>query len=95
MGNAIAKNLGEIATRTKAFATAISPYVALELFVPGGTVLAILLFLHRRKAAAPPTPAREETEDTTVDSTFADHGAAQPFATMCACGLILLIMLAA
>jgi hypothetical protein len=27
----------------------IAPYIALELLMPGGTMLAFLLFLHRRK----------------------------------------------
>jgi hypothetical protein len=30
----------------------IGPYVALELVMPGGTMLAFLLFLYRRKFAA-------------------------------------------
>ena len=29
-----------------------APYLALELVMPGGTVMALLLYLHRRRAAA-------------------------------------------
>jgi hypothetical protein len=94
MGNAIMKTLGEFAASTRALAIAISPYLMLELFVPGGTVLAILLFLHRRKLRNA-QPVREEAEDTTLESTFGDHSAAQPIVTMGACGVILLFMLAA
>jgi hypothetical protein len=32
----------------------IGPYVVLELFMPGGTMLALLLFLYRRKIANTP-----------------------------------------
>lgn len=28
------------------------PYLLIELFMPGGTLLALLLYLHRRRAAA-------------------------------------------
>jgi len=96
MGNAIVKRFGGMSASMKAIAVAISPYVMLELFVPGGTVLAILLFLHRRKAAraAPAAPARE-AEDVEVESSFADRGPGQPFATMGASCMILLIMLTA
>lgn len=31
----------------------LGPYVLLELLLPGGTVLALLLFLHQRLKAAP------------------------------------------
>ena len=29
-----------------------APYLALELVIPGGTMMAVLLYLHRRRAAA-------------------------------------------
>ena len=31
----------------------LGPYVVLEVFMPGGSLLALLLFLHRRKRANP------------------------------------------
>jgi|KBSSwiStaDraftv2_1062776.scaffolds.fasta_scaffold54792_3 hypothetical protein len=91
MGNAIIKRLGEHAGSLKALAAAVGPYVILELFVPGGTALAFLLFLHRRKAGM----ARPRIEETIAEPDIRDHGAAQPFATMAACGVILALMLAA
>jgi hypothetical protein len=35
-----------------AFLKALGPYAAIELILPGGTILAILLWLYRRRRAA-------------------------------------------
>ena len=42
------------AVRVKHILRRLSPYVMLELFVPGGTMLALLLWLSRRKKTRPP-----------------------------------------
>ena len=36
---------------------ALAPYAAIELILPGGTLLAILCWLYRRRAARARTPA--------------------------------------
>jgi hypothetical protein len=69
----------------------ITPYLVLELFVPGGTVLAILLFLHRRKQEAAHLPGNDSLDEAPPR----DHGAAGAFAAMASCSVILLLMLAA
>ena len=40
---------------------AIGPYVALEVVMPGGTMLALLLFLYRRKFGVARPPAQANT----------------------------------
>jgi hypothetical protein len=39
-----------------AFVRAIGPYVAIELILPGGTLLALLLWLYRRYQRGEPLP---------------------------------------
>jgi hypothetical protein len=36
----------------RGFGGGLGPYLLLEIFMPGGTLLALLLFLHRRRRAA-------------------------------------------
>ena len=91
MENGIGKRLGEILVPLKECATALSPYVLLEVFVPGGTALALLLFLRRRKAGR----ALLRGKPAASASPLRDAGAGQPVVTMAACCVILLIMLAA
>jgi hypothetical protein len=40
---------------------AIGPYLVLELFMPGGTILALLLFMCRRKAGVARLPDEANT----------------------------------
>lgn len=70
---------------------AASPYLMLEVLMPGGTLLAFLLFLNRRKAASAPA----------VDTDAGDpaptvlHGTAGAAAAMWACTVALFLMLVA
>jgi hypothetical protein len=91
MENAIVKRLGVIFGQLKELGSAVTPYLMLELLVPGGTALAFLLFLHRRKAG----PAKARERGLPTESSLRDQGAAQPIVTMAACGVILVLMLAA
>ena len=91
MGNGIGKRIGEVLVLFKEYAASLSPYLLLEVFVPGGTVLALILFLRRRKAGR--TLLRRKPAVT--ESPLRDQGAGQPVVTMAACCVILLIMLAA
>jgi len=91
MGNAIVKRWSGIFGQLKELGAALSPYLLLEVFVPGGTVLALLLFLRRRKAGL----AKARDKRASTESPLRDQGAAQPIVAMAACGVILLFMLAA
>jgi hypothetical protein len=47
------------AARVKAILRSLGPYVTLELIVPGGTMIALLLWLFRRSQ----TPTRQNIPD--------------------------------
>ena len=91
MDNGIVKRMGEILAGLKECAVALSPYLMLEVFVPGGTALALLLFLRRRKPGRAPLRRKQAA----IESPLRDQGAAQPVVTMAACCAILVFMLAA
>jgi hypothetical protein len=91
MKNDTVKRPGNFLVRLKEYAAALSPYLLLELFVPGGTVLAFLLFLHRRKAGR----VHVQEKRATIESPMRDQRAAQPVVAMAACCVILVFMLAA
>ena len=38
----------KLINKLRAWGAAAGPYVALELIMPGGTLMALLLYLHRR-----------------------------------------------
>ena len=38
----------KLINRLRAWGTAVGPYVLLEAVMPGGTLMALLLYLHRR-----------------------------------------------
>lgn len=46
---------------TRAFSTlrSLAPYAAIELLLPGGSLIAIILWLYRRRKPSPPTPAAD------------------------------------
>ena len=91
MDNGIVKRMSEILSGLKECAVALSPYLMLEVFVPGGTALALLLFWRRRKAGRALLPGKRRASEPLLR----DQGAAQPIATMAACCAILVFMLAA
>ena len=39
----------KLINRLRAWGAAVGPYVLLEAVMPGGTLMALLLYLHRRK----------------------------------------------
>lgn len=40
--------MAKVFKKLRAWGSTLGPYVMLEVLMPGGTLLAILLFLHRR-----------------------------------------------
>lgn len=42
----------KLINKLRAWGAAIGPYVLLEAVMPGGTLMALLLYLHRRKQSA-------------------------------------------
>ena len=47
------RNVGEakLVNRLRAWGAAIGPYLLLEAVMPGGTLMALMLYLHRRRQA--------------------------------------------
>ena len=47
----------KLINRLRAWGAAIGPYLLLEAVMPGGTLMALLLYLHRRRKLAATAPA--------------------------------------
>ena len=43
----------KLINRLRTWGAAVGPYVLLEAVMPGGTLMVLLLYLHRRKQSAP------------------------------------------
>ena len=46
------KTLAIVATQARILLAKLGPYVMLEILLPGGTLVALLLFLYRRRKLA-------------------------------------------
>jgi hypothetical protein len=57
---------------------AVGPYLLLELLMPGGTLLAGLLFLYRRSNGVPAAPAEANTSAMSGDAAQSVLLAANP-----------------
>jgi len=56
-----------VLTMLRRWGQLLGPYVMLEILLPGGTLLALLLFLYRRKCALAMSPAAPREFERTAD----------------------------